>query len=1061
MPALYQLVLPGWTRPCFLGLLLAVAARAAAPSVEPPRMDAGPLATLDGALKEPCWTQAAALDGFLLAGTTQSATRATSVRLLRDDAWLYLGVTAETGAAGPAPCTVRTPDGPVILDDSIEIFLDPGTAGRVYFHFMLNAANTRADQRVEQSVRDRGWNTLWRTATRTNDAGWTAEIAIPLYLLSAAGEPGAARLNIARNCGSEQSAWAPASAFHDPTAFGILSGLAGIRPAIPFLGLGGLRALPYERVDGSERYTLLADLGADPAADRRVRLLVKDQPVSGRGVTVTQTLTVAHGRPQTLSVPIPVSRRGARTVLVRLQDAGTSNTLMTASLTPTNLPACWAYLDRSYYTTEETARVVCRLEPPPAEPTSLRVRVRGAAGADMAGANMAEAAAVVPLPLAAIPPGRTPLTVEFLDAAGEPVYSNELALVRRAPKPGVEWKVDQVNRVLLRDGRPYFPFGIILDMWKPTEIADARHFRHASEMGFNSVLQWCSTMAPGDTARFMEQAEAHDLNVLAWLAGVMKTVEMKGLESFLSPEAAAAARHARAVSHATRMRTALMFDPVLSKLSPEDKVRVFDVYYRENLPRVREAIRLMQDSPRLIGYQLYDEPPDGSYFRQYVHGRELYRQVQESDGYHPVFLVFSSYIPAGDEYVDWTDCLGTDPYWVPGNRRTDIRATLQFVAKIMALNDRRAAERRQVTWSVPLAEYWVAGSKRALTVPEQFCQTYLALIYGAKAIFYFKHPLLGRHSVEGFKALSKQMATLGPLCLTPEVPQAIAYDVPFRPELNDAAQFPDVHAALRQAPDGTLVLLAANARPYPVDAVFELACLGAEGTVRTLFNDRELAVNGGAFGERIEPAGTRAYRLGAPLPDRGSDPTRIRVRTTPHPELAEPETGVPQSGREGKKNLIPNPSFEETSFPGWPDYFICNTPGLGMDYYLGDPDARYGLDTNGPVDGRVAVQMISRHHGGTWTMVEVRPREPAPTPYVFSVYMKADRDGMRAGWFAFNTPQQPVALTTEWQRYCVTGTVPVQASDNPLWGVRTDDIGTMWVDAMQLERGTSPTDFEP
>jgi hypothetical protein len=33
---------------------------------------------------------------------------------------------------------------------------------------------------------------------------------------------------------------------------------------------------------------------------------------------------------------------------------------------------------------------------------------------------------------------------------------------------------------------------------------------------------------------------------------------------------------------------------------------------------------------------------------------------------------------------------------------------------------------KQLTWIVPLAEYWVAGSKRPLVPEEQNCQTYLA-----------------------------------------------------------------------------------------------------------------------------------------------------------------------------------------------------------------------------------------------------------------------------------------------------------------------------------------------
>ena len=34
-----------------------------------------------------------------------------------------------------------------------------------------------------------------------------------------------------------------------------------------------------------------------------------------------------------------------------------------------------------------------------------------------------------------------------------------------APKPGQEWKIDRVNRVLLHDGRPQFVYGILLGGW--------------------------------------------------------------------------------------------------------------------------------------------------------------------------------------------------------------------------------------------------------------------------------------------------------------------------------------------------------------------------------------------------------------------------------------------------------------------------------------------------------------------------------------------------------------------------------------------------------------------
>ena len=83
-------------------------------------------------------------------------------------------------------------------------------------------------------------------------------------------------------------------------------------------------------------------------------------------------------------------------------------------------------------------------------------------------------------------------------------------------------------------------------------------------------------------------------------------------------------------------------------------------------------------------------------------------------------------------------CLGTDPYWIPG--ASGYRGNVNYVSKITYLTKKRADQRRQVTWSVPMAEYWSGIRKRAIMPKEQFAQTYLAVIHGAKAISFFRWP---------------------------------------------------------------------------------------------------------------------------------------------------------------------------------------------------------------------------------------------------------------------------------------------------------------------------------
>jgi len=1023
---------------------------------------------VDGRLDDACWRGITPLTGFTLAGKGERAALQTTARIIHDSEWLYLGIVCQHPSPKQMKCSVHEHDGSVSRDESVEVFLDPGTDGNLYFHFMVNSANTRAEQRAGSGgSRDRGWNPRWLSATRPTTTGWSVEIAIPLYLVTSEGSPARARMNIARNTPPEASAWAPVgSNFHDPSSFGVLKGLDGVRAEIPFLAFGKVRIRPYYRARGQHHYDVTLDIGGDRDRDRKVTIKVADEPAFGRGQAVKRTFEVPAAKQVSVTVPVPVARLASRNVVVTMMDAGAGHTLQTVTVSsPPALDAMSVCLDRSYYTTERNAQVHCW--PTTQMLRSRAVVVRDANGKILGRTEDISAETVVPLDIESMPTGKHSLTVELLRQNGELAFTHEPVLVKREPKPGREWKVDRLNRILLRDGKPFFPFGFVMFMWRRSQIQDDRYFAQAADIGMNTALQWCKRMEPEDGATYLKMAAKHDLTVLGLAMAFFKGQPMPHADEYLDKETAAHLRKLAKKIDPNRMKVALMYDPILRKLSPEQKIRVFDEYFDGNATRLRRAIRLMKDDPRLIGYKLFDEPPEKKYFPMYEGCRRLSRELDEADGYHPTFTLYSSYIPDGDEYVDFTDCLGTDPYWVPGNRRRDLRGTVNFVSRITALTDARAAERRQVTWIVLLAEYRIAGSKRPLTPQEQACQTYLALIHGAKALFYFQHPVCSRVTVEGFRRLARQMDLLGPIAMTPAVPQEIQYEPgKFLPQANNPATYPDVQVSLRRNPAGGYVLLAANTRYHPVDVTCGISLLGKDGAVRRLFAEGTYPVSDGAFCERLAGMETRAYAFDAPEPE--ALPASISVHMQAYPELITPEVAVPTQGRVGKGNLIPNPSFEENTLPGWPDYFTCSTPGIGLDYFLNDPNARYALDPTCPMHGKYAVKMVSTQRGGTWTMCEVHPKEAVPTEYVFSAYVKADREGMKAGWMAFDyfpigkKPYPKFALTTEWKRYYVTGTVPVPSQfGNPIWGVRTDDIGTIWVDGLQLEKGSVPTKFEP
>ena len=150
-----------------------------------------------------------------------------------------------------------------------------------------------------------------------------------------------------------------------------------------------------------------------------------------------------------------------------------------------------AYLDRSYYTTEDAARVIVV---PSVRQRSLRgvkVLLKGQQGQTLA---EGEGAARVELPIAIgeLGYGRHRLSVEWIAGQSE-MASVGLQLIKRPPKPGYEWKIDHVNRNLLRDGKPWFSialcYGPDLGSRVPNDFRQD-FFGHLKRAGIDTFVVW-------------------------------------------------------------------------------------------------------------------------------------------------------------------------------------------------------------------------------------------------------------------------------------------------------------------------------------------------------------------------------------------------------------------------------------------------------------------------------------------------------------------------------------------------------------------------------------------
>ena len=462
--------------------------------------------TIDGAPDEACWQSATAINEFRVLGSSEASPAATTCRLLRDDAYLYLGVTCESKDAPPqAERTGR--DTTAVRDDSIEVFLGPASGGKTYFHFVLSAGGGFYEQKVDGRKRDRSWSTSWRKATQVDPDRWSAEIAIPLYVLGIGPltrDPG---FNICRNlCSPERkfTTWAPlGTGFHEPANFGELEGLKGLTVA-PV-------ADPRIRQCVADYYTVKDDRffthvratieNAGGVAGYAVVELEDCLETGAKTVHTNRVMTPPVGRCDA-TWDIPITAIGARSARVRAL-AGNADWLTvqgTDALRPMSV-----FTDRNLYSDEKHAVVVCRAVFSREQAESLGYRylvtLTDSRGKSVFSRtlNKPDREVRVKVPVKKLDPGVYRATVELLDQDGVRLATVETPLERRLPGPSTETKFDQVNEVILVNGEPFFPFGFM----HCNDLADEQITKRLADAGFNTVVRWQNVVGGADFEKHM------------------------------------------------------------------------------------------------------------------------------------------------------------------------------------------------------------------------------------------------------------------------------------------------------------------------------------------------------------------------------------------------------------------------------------------------------------------------------------------------------------------------------------------------------------------------------
>ncbi len=664
-----------------------------------------------------------------------------------------------------------------------------------------------------------------------------------------------------------------------------------------------------------------------------------------------------------------------------------------------------AYANQTYYTTED-AVAVCTIDAmPESELDDCCLVAINSSGTLIGTNNTPENEPNLTFSTSTLSTGNNTVTIELRRNSGERVFAYDLDVKKLASKIGYETKVDLQNGRVYRDGSAFFPIGLV--MYGITE-SDSTDFTLTANAGFNSIIQWYYYADPTEATTYLENADTEDLFVLT--------------------------------KHESYTDT---------KLSTYRLNENFWNYYVIERDNIIDGVSYAKQESNLVGYYSFDEP----YVYQLEAGLDLYERTNTEDGYHPTYVNYSSIIYEGEDYTNWCDILGVDPYWYPPRVSGNTRSSIDWVTQCVSVANTRVKQDHKALWIMPMSEYYSGCRKRGLTGDEQRTQTYLCLIHGAKGIFYFKYPCLHKDSWDTITGLAHELADLAPSLVTLDLDQSVSYSESSTPVTFDPAngQFADVQVRLFKAPADEsfdYVLLAANTREYSVDVDYEISLLGESGTISRLFDAATYNISDGGFSDTLAAYATRAYTFSSV----STDPVTIDVDMDPGTATA--ETIHPVTGRTGCTNLMPNPSLENATLTNWPDYCF---PWYAIPR-ITEANQGWGLESSGAYHGSKCLKMtrISSLNGFYFYLAPDANNDD----YTFSVYLKADQAGRQVKLSCSGASSTTITLTTSWARYSYTCNFPSGLSSYTVFRVELqDNDSTVWADAVQVEKASTASTF--
>ncbi len=125
--------------------------------------------------------------------------------------------------------------GQINFDDLVYVMLDTFNNGLTAFHFQTNPNGMRSESVYEgPSNQNWDWTGIWQAASRIDEEGWTAEMAIPFTTLNFNPNSDSWGFNVGREITrtNEEIAWSSFNRNANPSTSGLVSGINGIQQGL-------------------------------------------------------------------------------------------------------------------------------------------------------------------------------------------------------------------------------------------------------------------------------------------------------------------------------------------------------------------------------------------------------------------------------------------------------------------------------------------------------------------------------------------------------------------------------------------------------------------------------------------------------------------------------------------------------------------------------------------------------------------------------------------------------------------------------------------------------------